>query len=176
LATSIFLFRKPAKPSNTKGATMPREKGSKNKKTLEKEAAIEAAIIAKYEREKAEAKPSVASTEPAASIEPADDREQLDLGAANDKADPPDDSMFADSAGSESHPDPLVESEDEVLDLEPPPNPLKQKKSPRQEQKPKTELDKRQPATKNPPKKFTPRQPHPPTATRKRPIGGVFRR
>ena len=162
---------------------MPRASGSKNKATIAKEQAARLKIIEEYEAEK-KANAAKKPPESGESCKPpcaGADAETLDLEAADDALNPPlDELMFADSVGSESQPDiPEDDSEDdseEILNLEPPPNPLKEKKESRQERDRKSPVDKRQPASKTSSHKFTPRQKEPPAQTRRNPLGGVFRR
>ena len=149
-----LLLPQPAKPSKPKGVIMPREKGSKNKATLAREAQERARIIAEYEaNRKAESPPDPPppAKEVAKTIE---EHEELDLGPTGDDTDPSDAAVA--SAPAVSTGEPVAESaaiettEDDPLDLEPPVNPIRAKKEQskvRQEQPKPKSLDKRQPAS-----------------------------
>lgn len=133
---------------------MPREKGSKNKATLAREAEMRAKIIAEYEaNKKAESTPDPppSAEEVAKTIE---EHEELDLGELpasvetslpTVSAEASKETGEASSVSGDSDP-----TDDDPLDLDPPPNPIKAKKEAvksRQEQPKPKSLDRRQPAS-----------------------------
>lgn len=127
---------------------MPREKGSKNKSTLAREAQLRAEIIAQYE---ASRKPDPAPAPVAPAKEPAktiEEHEELNLDPTEGIVQP--ETVIGDpiSAVSSVLSAPAIE-DDLPLDLDPPVNPIKSKRlpsSPGQAQNPKKPVDKRQPA------------------------------